>query len=251
MKKLVNFRDIGGITTVNGYKVKSKRLLRSGAVSDISISDKRKLLEEYNLSLIVDFRDEGEILKQPDDNIEGVDYCNINIMQEIQETTTDPDSISDGFNSEMAKEGMKSIYKEIILDQTARRGYRHFIQMLTRQREGAVLFHCYAGKDRTGIGAAIILTILGVSEDDIFNDYMKTNEQRAAANLLILDEAKQNGYCNAQLEGLEKLMSVDASYLEEMYKTISECFGSFADYIADGLAIKQEEIELMKQIYLE
>lgn len=250
MLNLVNFRDMGGMRSADGRHIKSRRLLRSGEVVDIGRQDTDQLLGWYNLKLVVDFRGIRERTKRPDDQISGVRFCNIDIMKDLKQAAS-----IEGMKDEAAKtgaiEGMEAVYRNIILDPSAQMGYRQFIRLLAEQETGSVLFHCFAGKDRTGIGAAIILSILDVSKDDIFADYLKTNELRKDANQKLLDAAREDGYTEWQLEGLNALLSVREEYLEGAYRTIYEHFGTVGSYIEDGLGLDSEVREKLRMNYLE
>lgn len=251
MEKLVNFRDLGGIKTADGRSIKKKRILRAGEVFQIGKADTKELIDDYQLKTIMDFRDEGECMRSPDDQIDGVIYHHIDIMKDIKETVTNPYNISGELDAAIADRGMQDVYRQITLDQTARTGYHKFLKTLLNQTDGAALFHCYAGKDRTGIGAAIILTILGASEEDIYEDYLKTNKQREAANQVILEKGRQKGMNEQQLDGLLQLMTVKAIYLHEMYQAIADHYGTFEHYITKGLLITDIEIRQLKDNYLE
>ena len=68
------------------------------------------------------------------------------------------------------------------------------LQLLLNTEEGSTLLHCFAGKDRTGISAAVILTILGASKDDIAADYLKTNQLRKKENEELLGQLRARKY---------------------------------------------------------
>lgn len=250
MINLVNFRDLGGMKTADGRRVKMKRILRSGEVVKIGREDTEILLNDYQLKQIIDFRGTKECSERPDDTFDMVQYYNIDIMKEIKHSTSMESMVRNSVKYD-ADEQMKEVYRNIGKDAFARSGYQQFVRLLLGLKQGSSLFHCFAGKDRTGIGAAIILSILGVSKDDIFEDFLKTNKQREAANQWIIDDAQKQGYNDKQLETLLRLMCVDAGYLEELYQTIDEDYGTFNIYIKQGLGISQSEVESLQNLYLE
>lgn len=245
---IVNFRDLGGISTRYGT-IKEHKLLRSGELVNLHPSDVDTLVNQYQLRLILDFRDQNEIGKRPDMEIPGARYCNIDIMKEVEENKTSLDHVAADLNPQTADEGMRDIYRTIILNSHAGKSYHDFVSQLIRLEEGAALFHCFAGKDRTGIGAAIVLTMLGVHKDDIMADYLLTNEMRQEENDRLIEQARLTGLSELQLQGLRHLYSVDESYLEEMYRTIDEVYGCFDHYLGTGLSITAKEIELLRTGY--
>lgn len=92
----------------------------------------------------------------------------------------------------------------------AQKVIKHFWKLLSYPQE-AILFHCFAGKDRTGIGAALILSALGVEHSYILEDYLKTNEQRKTANEQIIAQYQANGTPLAEIQQLETLLYVKKS----------------------------------------
>jgi protein-tyrosine phosphatase len=128
-------------------------------------------------------------------------------------------------------------------------GYRKFIDVLLNP-QGALLFHCFAGKDRTGWGAVIILKILGVSDEDIVEDYLATNAGRKAANDQLIEEYRAKGFTDEQLIYLEELMSVKASYLEVAFNIVREKFSTFDNYLAQVLNVTDEEVAKLRRLYL-
>jgi len=247
---IVNFRDLGGISAKYG-RVKKHRLLRAGELVGLEPADIEMLTGEYQLKSIFDFRDQREIAKRPDMVLPGVQYLNIDIMKDIRENATSLDNVKANLNPQIAADGMREVYRRIVLNAVSRNAYHEFIVNLRELKEGAALFHCFAGKDRTGIGAAIILTILGVSREDIYADYMLTNELRAEANEALIARDRQSGLSESQILGLRHLYTVHESYLDEMYQAAEETYGSFEYYIGEGLGISQQDAELLRTQYLE
>ena len=153
-------------------------------------------------------------------------------------------------NAQLLHDYMKKLYGEFITTRTARDAIRSFVQILLETEEGATVFHCFAGKDRTGISAAVILTILGVPRDTIMEDYMETNHMRAAANQVILDGLRQKSASEEMLKAVKTALSVDQDYLCTSFETAHREYGSFENYIETGLGIGQEEQKRLKELYL-
>lgn len=251
METLVNFRDIGGYKTNEGRKVKKKRLLRSAEVVSLSSKDHNRLLSDYQLKTIIDLRGQDEIKEKPDDEIKDVEYCNIDVMKELKKRTASKAGMMTLLERRDPEEHMMSIYKEFVLNRGAQESYRQFVKELNTKEEGSTLFHCFAGKDRTGMAAVIILKILGVHQDDIFEDYLLTNVQREQANSVLLKEAEKNGLTLSQLEALEVAMSVRASYLHYALSIIDNEFGNFFGYLEKGLQLNEQDFSTLKELYLE
>lgn len=251
MKTLVNFRDIGGYKGADGREIKYKKLLRSGEVRKLSDEDKITLLNEYKLKKIIDFRSDNEVKNAPDDKINGVEYKQIDILGELAGNTSSSEDMSKNATIKTASEIMKEIYVNLVVNKNSQKSYIDFLNIVKNLEDGSLLFHCFAGKDRTGFGALIIMKILGVKDDDIFEDYLKTNEQRTEANKIIVDELAKTGASKEEIETMEQLMKVDISYLEEAYNAIYKNYSSFDGYLTNILNVDNETTKRFRKLYLE
>lgn len=247
MDSLVNFRDIGGFVGKNGKRVALKRLLRSGEVVGLSDEDKRTLVADYKLADIVDFRGDVEVRERPDDVFDDISYHHIDILKDL----LNDDAGKSGLTQiDDPKLHMKQLYAEMVELSSAKKGYHDFFKKLLETKDGSTLFHCYAGKDRTGLGAALILSILGVSQEDIFTDYLKTNGQRKEANDAIVNEYRKEGYSDKELDSIEEKLYVRKDYLEEAFRVINENYGSVERYVTDALLIPEESLVKLQDMYL-
>lgn len=251
MKTLVNFRDLGGLTGHNGRKIKAKRLLRSAELMNLHEEDKNRLIEEFGLKQIVDFRSTNEVQTRPNDHFEGVSSHLINVMKDTEENMASLEGMTSHLDPTKADHFMTDLNRQFITMNSAQEGFRNFFRACLNLEEGATLFHCAAGKDRTGFGAALLLKTLGVSEEDIYADYLKTVEMRAAANEKILAEYRAKGLNESQLEALRTFYSVKQEYLEAAFGEIAKTYGNFENYLSQGLQITEEEIASLRQLYLE
>ena len=248
---IINFRDLGGMQGIHGKHVKKNLLLRSGELYHICAEDRKMLEETYHLGLIIDFRKQDEVLERPDDAIAGAKYHHINVMEEIVGRSTSKYDMEKTAGQKDVDRTMQSLYREIITDAGARKRYREFLRLLLENPDGhAALFHCYAGKDRTGLGAALILGILGVSFDDIMRDYLQTNQQRAEENERLIEEERKNGASEAKIAALYKIFSVDETYLLAARDELLSKYGSFETYVRDGIGLTEEEVDAFQKKFL-
>ena len=245
--KIENFRDLGGLTTQDGRKIKKNKLIRSGRLSDITKSCVIILQNEYNLKQVIDLRTNEELKRHPNVKIEGVDFINLNILENVpvhEDISDKPDQLS----YDKALVHLHGFYEKILM---ASDMFSKFIKTLATDNGGSALFHCHHGKDRTGLGAVILLKALGVNDREIEIDYLKTIEERKLVNEQHIIEMREKGYTEEQLAGLEVLITVRPEYLEFIIKTIEQNFGSFDNYLKNELMVTEEEIESLKAIYLE
>ncbi|MCH5172160.1 MAG: tyrosine-protein phosphatase, partial [Erysipelotrichales bacterium] len=186
LEGLPNTRDLGGLKTKDGKTIKYKKLLRSGHLHFATENDKRILLEEYNLGLVVDFRSLDEKNEKPDPVLTSVKYAYNPVMREITKGITrdeksDKDTITmiivdmaDDLNR--AEKYMEDIYEQLINDDYALSQYGKFIDLLLENKDKASLWHCTAGKDRAGFATFLVLECLGVDKETIIEDYLLTNK---------------------------------------------------------------------------
>lgn len=249
--KLTNFRDLGGLTGFEGKKIKEKTILRAGEPVGLCATDVAELKAHYKLAHIIDFRGEKEITENPVDEIEGACYINIDIMASQMKKTTAPslEQIVNNLNAGATEAFMAKVYTDFVISDDALVGYRAFIDILLNPN-GPLLFHCMAGKDRTGWGAALLLKILGVDDADIMTDYLATIEGRKAANMVMIEGLRNKGIDEEKLVAFEEMMSVKPVYLQTAFDAVIEHYGTFDNYLKEGLNVTAEEIAKLRSLYL-
>lgn len=236
---------------MGGAVVAPGRLLRSGEMTGLSAHDKQILQEHYQLKNLIDLRSSAEAEKSPDDQIPGAAYYHIDILKNAGALSQPGAQNLNSIDSlGQLSHFMEHVYRMLIVDPAAQEGYRKLIDILLDTSAGASLFHCFAGKDRTGMGAAIILHILGVASEDIWADYMRTNELYAATREAYLEVARQNGETDEALAAMASALSVQPSFLQRAYDEAEQRYGSFDNYIQQALGVTAEQKEKLRCMYL-
>jgi protein-tyrosine phosphatase len=245
-----NFRDLGGYQTVDGYTVRWNLLYRSDALHRLTNDDQR-YLSALMLGWIIDFRAAHEKEEEPDRLPKDTDIRVVEIPILDASTRVWRES-----REELVKK-LKKINPDQYLFQTnielAARftpEMRQFIHQLLSADGRPVLFHCAAGKDRTGFAAAILLRILGVPQEVVMEDYLLTNQYFLPAywwniKLAQLIQGKQFA---AVVQGF---MEASPAYLRVAFEAIDHEYGSFKNYVRDGLKLSEKEIKYLKSLYLE
>jgi protein-tyrosine phosphatase len=247
-----NFRELGGYPTVDGRKVKHGMFYRCGALYNMN-EEELKTIGELGIRSIFDFRSDKETEEKPDPQIPGARYFHVSAitdeagneidlspkgMEETEEKYYSPEShqmfLENVYGRMPFSPAYKVMFKEIQHGQTP------------------ILFHCSAGKDRTGIGAALILLALNVDESVVMEDYLKTNEYRIGA-IQRLMQAKQNlidTYPNAAhiLYGFE---GVNAEAMEYSLQRIKDRYGSYEIYFQERYHLGPEELKYLREKYTE
>ena len=252
-EKLHNFRDLGGLVGNEGRKVLPHRLLRSGNLAKLNEHDVSVLQDTYHLRHVIDLRKHEETINDPDVDVPGSDYFALDFFAADEEgkATGSSNQLQAMRTKDEAQQMMKGLYASFITDPVVRKRIREILQLLLATPEGATLWHCSAGKDRAGITAAVILTILGVTKADIMADYEATNKLRGNANEEILASLKKQGLTDEMLEAVETALCVDPEYLEICFTTAEKEYGSFEQYIIKGIGFDESQWQQLRELYLE
>lgn len=252
LQSMPNTRDLGALVTEDGRHILPRKLLRSGNLYHISLADQKILSEEYHLTKVIDFRISKEREKKPDTLMANVKYCRIPIVDE--ETSTDihiGNRIDLILNGEITEEKMCILYENFIKDQYCVKQYARFLDELLHQDDGAVLWHSNFGKDRTGIGTALLLCVLGVSRDVIMEDFLRSNiylDSELEYTIRLL-EAKTI-VSPEIMERMRILFKVKEEYLKTVFDTIDRYYGNADRFIRRALYLTPKAIEDLKNKYL-
>lgn len=253
LQSLPNTRDLGALATEDGRHILPRRLIRSGNLYHVSLADQDVLQNEYHLTEVIDFRTKAEILEKPDIVMEGVKYIEIPVLDEETMGISQSGSLLEmilKFN-QVPDIYIHKQYRNFIRDQVCVKQYARFIDQLLHHEEGAVLWHCSAGKDRVGVGTAILLCALGVPRKTIREDFLKTNlymeEEmqhmvRYLETMTIVD--------NAVMEKVRLLYKVKGEYLDTVFETIEQDYGTVERFLKKALYLTPKAIEALRNKYL-
>ena len=241
-----NTRELGGYKTTNGKSVKWGMLFRSDKLSDISETD-QKYLQNLGIKRIVDFRSEGEKTEDPNNIPDGIDYIEtpINVDGAMRSKI---EAVLKGETNREIKSFLVDANKEFVTNYTD--VYENFLRGLIDE-DGPTLFHCTAGKDRAGFAAAITLIALGVSKEHVIEDYMKTNVFTKDRIDEMIDKIELMSLYQVDAEILRPLIGVERIYIETAFNTAEEKYGSLENFIREGLNISDEEIQILRNKFLE
>ncbi len=259
LQGMPNTRDLGGMVTKDNRIIKTGLLFRSGHLSKASDEDKEILSGLVDLD--IDFRTADEKEHQPDQTIDGCKYLELPILDEdgeIEGVARDYESIQKVFdemqvNPNAGTNHMYAIYKSFITNEKSIKGYNNFVKTLLNHEGKGVLWHCSAGKDRCGMATLIIQEILGVSRDDIYADYLMTNEyNKDDARMYASRFIERCGIQSDELKkGIHAFWSADKTFLDAMYQKADEVYGSFDNYLEQALGVTGEVKEELRKKYLD
>ncbi|MGW4034292.1 tyrosine-protein phosphatase [Streptomyces sp. NPDC004838] len=245
-----NFRDVGGLPTVDGGTVRYGRLFRSGHLAHATESD-ASFLATLGLHTIFDFRNNADIqLEGPDVPLPGVRNLNLPL--------SDP---ADGAEFwRMVREGGINQLRSILADGKAAGRMAESYRMMITQRTGdhsrilhalaedsvPALMHCAAGKDRAGLSIAVSLLAVGVERDAIEADYLKSNDPHRRYLIRRKDDSPA-AMSPEVMELLSPLFDARAEYLHTAFDAIEETWGTTERYLTDGLKLSPGTRERLRE----
>lgn len=246
MVELTNFRSLGGYATADG-QIKKGMLYRGGQIFDLSTQQVTFLRDHLGISRIVDFRSTAERNQYPDSVWQGVDYEPVDVLVDAKKSGVSIEGMIN--NAGDISQVMLATYAQLVTSESAQKGYRQFLTALVADPQ-PTFFHCFAGKDRTGVAAALILKIAGASDTEIFSDYLKTNQSRKKANEAIIARLADQ-LTAGQQKALGQALVVDKRYLSHFFETIEQQYGSFANYLKSGLKLAPDFPAEFRRQYIE
>ncbi|GMK47450.1 protein-tyrosine-phosphatase [Paenibacillus glycanilyticus] len=257
-----NFRDMGGYRTVDGRKVKRGLLFRSDELTALSEQD-MAAFKALNIRTIFDYRDESEARHKPDPEIAGVMNIRLSAVPEAQASQINlpghmekhkrsshyiVDLVQSGFFKQFrAEDLLLELYSKAAINNPS---YKRLMDLIQQPDRLGLLQHCTAGKDRTGVGSALILLALGVSEATIMEDFLLTNEIMRAYNneqLRMLSE-KLN---DEELRNVEQMLGVKEAFMDAVFVSIKRTYGGIEDYLSKEFGLGHEKRETLQEMCLE
>lgn len=238
---ITNFRDIGGYQTEDGRRVKQGALYRS-AVIQFKTDEDRKAFESLGIKTILDLRSDGERRKAEDDVPENCRYiqCSAVSADNEYEGNVDMADLMKSGNLQSLASYMEDVYRELPFRNEA----VGKVFELMRNGGTPLVFHCSAGKDRTGFVAYVILKMLGVSDETAMEDYLLSNDFRREENEQLLALAED-------AEIAKSMLYVKPEYLQSSIEAIANTYGNFKTYLKEEYGIEDEDIREFKDRYLE
>jgi protein-tyrosine phosphatase len=249
-----NFRDVGGLPTVDGRRVRHGRLYRSGHLAHATSED-AAFLSSLGLHTIFDFRNTA------DQQLEGADVA-LPGVRNVNIPLSDP---ADGAEFwRMVRDGDIDQLREILADGKAAArmtaSYRTIIKHRTAEHSRVLhalaedsvpaLLHCAAGKDRAGLSIAVALLAVGVEREAIEEDYLKSNEPHRRYKVHRSDTSSA-GMSPEVMELLSPLFEARLAYLSAAFATIEETWGTTDRYLTEGLGLTAATRERLRERLLD
>ncbi|NKS30294.1 protein-tyrosine-phosphatase [Rhodococcus hoagii] len=223
-----NFRDIGGYETSDGRTVRSGLVYRANKLSSLTDADLAKLTAA-NVTLDVDLRNMWERRDDPDRLPEGVRYQVADVVSfehgiafhEFVPLTLGR-ALIDAAVTGSSDIGQSIGYPFMVTYRGADVAFRDLLTAIAGNADGATVFHCSAGKDRTGWGTAVLLSLLGVPKATVYHDFLASNTYLGHAD------------------------AVEKSWLDAAFAQVDRLYGGVDNYVRTGLGVDQQTIDTLR-----
>ena len=232
-----NFRDLGGYVGHNGRLVQWRKLFRSDHLGALSQGDIVSL-SDMGLARVADFRGTDE-RQQHACAMPGVTVHSLPIDPSVVQSMKAHLATGSQLNAQDTVRLMAQTYRAFVHDHSHR--FAALFALLL-ESDSPLVFHCTAGKDRTGFAAAMILLSLGVPRDVVMQDYLLTN-----AHYKMPDP----GESDIPREALEVLWRVQATFLDASLEAVDADFGGVQNYLVQQLQVGPREQQRLVEMYLQ
>ena len=249
-QKTANFRDLGGIETQDGRFVQWGKFYRSDAMASFTSEE----LERYaalNVAKVFDMRSTNEVQQAPNMLPTGVQNIHMPVFDEMQssmfagiEEKMKNGTLTEKDAAELLMVGNKQFASEYAAK------FKGILQQMLATEE-PVVFHCSAGKDRTGFMSAMILSALNVDRETIYDEYEMTNFYTKDKIKGMMEQAEKGKsmFPGMDTKALAKLMTVDREFLKAAFDIIDSQFGGIDQYLKNQMGISDQDRKKLIDTY--
>ena len=227
---ITNFRDLGGIRTIHGCQVRPYKFIRSGQLVGLDEETEQELVNRYQVTQVVDFRRPFERAESPDDRINGVTFTNIDLLEQSGTNSASLDDFASLGSADQVNGHMLNVYHDLVMNHAAQQGYGKFLRIVLGNTRGATL---------------------EVDDDQVFADYLKTNEERVKANNQLLNQFRAQGFDQDSLDALQIALCVKKEYLAHAQQTMIEAYGDVFTYAQQALGFGPDQVDVLRRNLLE
>ena len=237
---VLNFRDLGGYRTAGGGRTKWGQVFRADSLHHLTPTD-QALFEGLGLRVVYDLRTDRERVERPNAVTDAATLRSVwlpLIATNQLDSTTLAERLKDG------EQFLLDVYRGMVANSAPVFG--ELLTGLTKPDGLPAVFHCAAGKDRTGMTAAILLTVLGVSDDDVLDDYELTSRHRSEQKRAeIISSLEHLGLGPEVAAGL---LSTPRWVMETVMDGIRADYGSVEGYLLGPVGMSAQTIEDLRRL---
>ncbi|QLG87937.1 tRNA adenosine(34) deaminase TadA [Chitinibacter bivalviorum] len=252
---LLNFRDLGGLKTADGSVIKHGMIFRSEqwfGLSETALEQARAL----NLRSVWDFRSFSEQTRHPDPHLPLVENYWRDVLADTEQTIAfnlvqlleQPELMQQHLGQGQAEQMMLALYRDMVASPTAQQVYADWLNNLCSIEQYPIMYHCTAGKDRTGWATVLLLSILGVPHERILRDYMLSHERVIQKYQTLIEHCVAAG---GDREILHAIFGVQARYLKAALHEVKKQAGTMSRYLSHVLKINPAQQRQIQTILLQ
>lgn len=263
---IINARDLGGYIMQDGRRLRDGMLLRSAHLADATDED-LQYLSSIPIAKVIDFRKDIEMNGKTDRMVPGAEYIRLEIDASgkiVSQATEDEKRLFTGnkqfdvkkfmvmaaFNP-MAQKIAQQMYPNLTNDPECRKQFKQFFRLILDTANGAILYHCTQGKDRTGFASALILAALGAGRDTIVADFDATNrvyeeDVRQCCQNVRLMGGKEN-----EIATVKSFLGANTDNFIKALESIDREFGTIEAYLKGPIGLTEQDILTLRERYLE
>jgi protein-tyrosine phosphatase len=233
LEKVQNTRDLGGIETQDGHYIKPHRLYRSGNPASASQEDIEKL-KSLHLDVVLDFRAASE--KKPAEQSFAAQFPWQS--DPILAGNLSPEAVIPMLKRstpEQMHDFMVALYRQFPTEYKQQFG--RFLKLA--EDDKTILYHCTAGKDRTGFATVLLLSALGVDRATTIANYLESNRYNAEGNAQATAQLQKIGIAP---DVVAPLLAVDPDYIGAAMEVIDQQYGGMQNYLVNVMHVNVEKI---------
>lgn len=248
-------RDLGDTKGKNGLRIKRGLIFRSPYLFKAKNKDLIVLRDSYQVKNVIDFRTPEECEVFPDKQIEGSSYYNFPVL-----SNEDNPPVTKAVRRELlntiykskggAKQYLINHYRLMISSDYSIEFFKKYFNCLL-SNDGAFLFHCTQGKDRTGIANMLLLLALGFDKETAIYEYLMYNKLMRLKNNFLIFIAYTSFFNFKKAKAFKYLLTADKNFIEASFDELFSKYGDISTYFKDALDLDEHKISLLREKFLE
>ncbi|MEH6376807.1 tyrosine-protein phosphatase [Streptomyces sp. KLMMK] len=254
---IINLRDLGGIALAGDSAVRPGLLLRSGQLDRLDPAAD-PAVAALGIHTVVDLRTEHERAERPDQVPDGARLIVADVMADsaaaraaagddvparLDSVLGSPAIAEEHLGNGKAEKLLCESYRSFVSSESACAAYGRLLSALAEPDCGPLLFHCTAGKDRTGWAAAVILLLLGADEEAVRAEYLAVNPAVRTAFTPLIDRFTTAG---GDPEIADAILGVRSAYLTAALEEMDRAHGGVEAYVRDGLGLPDGAVDRIR-----
>ncbi len=266
VKGIVNARDLGGYTVRDGRTVRNGVLIRAAHLADATDADIR-YLSGLPTGKVIDFRKEEELAGKTDRPVPGATYISLpidasgNMAAQASEEEKKKFTGRKKFDvrkiilfaafNDKAKKVARDMYPTLLFTPECQQQFARFFRLVLDTDQGAVLYHCTQGKDRTGIASALLLAALGADRQTIVADFDATNKVYEKDVRKYSRRVRFWGGKEEEIAVVKAFMGCSTENFVKALDRIDREYGSVDAYLKGPMWLSEEDIRTLRERYLQ